>query len=338
MQEERRSGWRNVGFGLRCRLQQLRAQRPAMLVRKLLMRALPGAARALMTRRFEPQSWERRNRRAREIAARAKPLVELQEAVVHGLQRNGVAIGPCTSLVEDETIEWEARLAALACLSRPGVARQIERRWSSSGAKWYVVRALGLGAGGTIPDGLARLVLNRRLLGVINRYLGAAARLHYVDVWHNFPVRAEEPGISAERWHRDHEDIRIVKVALFLDDVCPDSGPLRYVRGSQPGGTLGDFHPAVPSIGAHPPAAEVESLIALGNVEVCTGRRGDLLLWDGVGLHHGGRAHSRPRRLALAYYASDAAVDGRRYSASESVARGLDEAGRYALRLDPSAR
>ena len=144
------------------------------------------------------------------------------------------------------------------------------------------------------------------------------------------------PGISAERWHRDHEDIRVVKVALFLDDVRPDSGPLCYLRGSHPGGPLADVHPAVPSIGAHLPEDEVESLIARGNVKACTGRRGDLLIWDGAGLHHGGRAQRRPRRLVVASYASDAAVDGRRYKASESVVHGLDEPGRYALRLDPS--
>jgi len=303
-----------------------------MLARKLLMWALPGATRAVLRRRFEPRSWERRNRRAREIASRAKPPVALQEAVLQGLRSDGVATVPCRSLVPDQAVAGEARQAALACLARPKVARQIEQRWSLSGAKWYVVRALGLGAGGRIPDALARLVLDRHLLGVVNGYLGVAARLLYVDVWHNFPVRAEEPEISAERWHRDHEDLRVMKVALLLDDVCPESGPLFYLRRSQPGGALADFHPTLPSVGAQPPEAEVESMIALGNVEVCTGRRGDLLLWDGVGLHHGGRAHRRPRRMVVAWYASDAALDGRRYHASPSVTRGLDESGRYALR------
>ena len=130
MQEDRRSRRQSVGFGLRCRLQQLRAQRPAMLVRKLLVWALPGAALSLLRRRFEPRSWERRNRRAREIASRGKPLVELQETILQGLQRDGVAIVSCGSLVEDDTVEREARQAALACLGRPDIVRQIERRWS----------------------------------------------------------------------------------------------------------------------------------------------------------------------------------------------------------------
>lgn len=309
-----------------------------MLAGKLLMRVSPGIAWALLRRRFEPQNWERRNGPARELVSRAKPLVGIQQAILWGLQTDGVVSLPLSRLVEDEAVAREARRAAIEALDRPKVNSQIERRWSSSGAKWYVVRGLGLGASRRLPDGLARLVLDRHLLGVVNGYLGVAARLHYVDAWHNFPVRAADPAISAESWHRDHEDISVLKVAFMLDGVCPDSGPLFYVRGSQPGGPLADLCPAFSSIGARPRAAEVEAVIALGQVTVCTGAPGDLLLWDGVGLHHGGRARRRDRRVVIASYTSDVALGGCRYRASESVVHDLDESGRYALRLAPSRR
>ena len=51
--------------------------------------------------------------------------------------------------------------------------------------------------------------------------------------------RRRRPGstrVSSQRWHRDYNDERLVKVFIYLTDVDEDTGPLEYVPGSTLGG------------------------------------------------------------------------------------------------------
>ena len=58
----------------------------------------------------------------------------------------------------------------------------------------------------------------------------------YMDLWYNLPVEQSELPVDSERWHRDHEDRKIVKLYLYLVDVEEQMGPFTYIRSSQPGG------------------------------------------------------------------------------------------------------
>jgi hypothetical protein len=304
-------------------------------MRTLLLRTWPASAwaRGHYRGRFQGRGFERINQSARTAWRAAKPLDASQTDAVRALESEGIVVVDGASLLGTAQPIAAARAAAHALFDAPAAAAQIARRRSRSGGKWYVVRGLGLKRRGVIPDGLARVFLSERLLEVVNAYLGLCARLHYLDVWHNLPVRPGEPSISSERWHRDHEDRRLVKVFLLVEDVAPGQGPLLYLRTSQPGGALGGFHPACPPEGSAPPAHEMEAMIATAPVEMATGPAGTLVLFDSAGLHSGGRAVDRARIIATASFVSDAALDGHHYGVSPATAAWLGDAGRHALRL-----
>ena len=220
-------------------------------------------------------------------------------------------------------------------LSRPEQREQIQTRQSSDGAKWYVIRALGLNPRGPVPNSIANVALDDRVLSIVNSYLGLSSRLRYVDLWYNLAAQPGEPPIDSEHWHRDNEDVKFVKLFFYLDDVDDGTGPLTYIRGTQPGGAYADVFPAQPPRGSYPPESLLQSAIPSSQIKVCTGKAGTLVLYDASGFHRGGRATDKPRRLMVATYASDAAIDPIRYRLQDtSRYERLSPAARYAIRAE----
>ena len=55
------------------------------------------------------------------------------------------------------------------------------------------------------------------MLALANAYMGMRSYLRAVDMWLNLPT-GEPPKLS-QLWHRDYDDIRNVKVFVYLTDV-----------------------------------------------------------------------------------------------------------------------
>lgn len=176
-----------------------------------------------------------------------------------------------------------------------------------------------------------------QLLSIASSYLGLQVRLNYTDVWQNIPVRENEPSISAEFWHRDHEDKRLIKVFVLLSDVdATDAtmGPFTYLKRTQVGAEYGSLFPAIPPIGRYPKQDIVDRLITdtpLPSVS-CIGPAGTVILCDSSGLHRGGRSLTRPRIVLVGVYTSNAGLDAARYSLPRSVGHNqLSPAAKFAL-------
>lgn len=50
--------------------------------------------------------------------------------------------------------------------------------------------------------------------------------VRYYNVWHHLATQ-EEPSAS-QLWHRDREDLQILKVFIYLTDVSVENGPFTY--------------------------------------------------------------------------------------------------------------
>ena len=280
--------------------------------------------------RMAPENWNRINARALELHDRQRPeLDDTQAAVLKALNTDGVYTSPATAFTGTDAVLGRAREDANALLSQPHVQRQISARNSKEGVKWYVVRAFGYKPRQHVPDSFADILLNDRILGVVNSYLGVTSRLKYLDVWHNFAVSSSDPPIDSEMWHRDNEDRKLIKVFIHLSDVDDAAGPLTYLRGSQPGGPLGDLFPNDPPTGSYPPENELQPWVSDSSIRACTGDAGTLVMFDACGLHHGGRATGKARTMLVATYASDAALDLLKYE--------LEDPGRLDS-MSPQAR
>ena len=315
-----------------------RSMTPWQLTRSVLLRTEPTSSllRAYYRRRLSSEQWTQINRQAKEAHQRNRGILDNRAMrIVRGLQKYGVQTITAERLFGDDRHLVALRSDAEKILKRREQRKQIQIRESYDGAKWYVIRALGLNPRGPLPNSIANLALDDRILAIVNSYLGLSCRMLYADLWYNLAARPGEPPIDSEHWHRDNEDVKILKLFFYLDEVNAGTGPLSYIRGTQPGGAYADVFPAQPPQGSYPPESQLRRMIPTDQIKVCTGKAGTLVLYDASGIHRGGRATDRPRRLMVATYASDAAIDPIRYRLlDETRYSRLSPAARYAIRAE----
>ena len=175
----------------------------------------------------------------------------------------------------------------------------------------YIVRLLGK----DVPtlgedDPWLRLGVSDRLLDIVNSYFGLWSKLTYVDLWYTPPAAPGVPRVSSQRWHRDYNDERLIKVFLYLVDVDEDTGPLEYVAGSTVDGPYGDAWPWKPlSNDLYPPNEEFEQKIPKEAQVAFTGPEGTMVLCNTSGFHRGGYATGdRPRVMAVYNYSTPASL------------------------------
>ncbi len=282
------------------------------------------------------QGWLNASSRRR-FEAHRPALGAAQAQVVDSLKRDGFARIGVGDLLAGSGL-WEAAQAAGRELTAgERVRRGIETYRSkigTSAGKDYLVRLWDSKPSLPPDDPLLRLGLAPALLDTVNSYLGLWSKLNYVDAWYTIPSPVERQAVASQRWHRDPEDQRLVKVFLYLSDVDAGAGPLEYVRGSHgPGPYAGHWPNPDPGTASYPPDGEVEARIPAADRITGTGPAGTLIFCDTYGLHRGGLATESPRVLATWAYVTPASIFARRFETPWlSGTDGLDEAAEFALR------
>jgi hypothetical protein len=175
----------------------------------------------------------------------------------------------------------------------------------------YILRNLGKDVPALGPDDpWLRLGVSDRMLDVVNSYFGLWSKLTYVDLWFTPPAPPGAGRVSSQRWHRDYNDERLVKVFVYLTDIDEDTGPLEYVPGSTVGGEYGDAWPWRPvSNDLYPSQEEFVQRIPESAQLSFTGPEGSVIFCNTSGFHRGGYATgNRPRVMAVYNYSSPASL------------------------------
>ncbi len=194
-------------------------------------------------------------RGAREFLSRYPRLDAIQQRVLDDLRARGFALvhfhqllpepaQPTYDVAMRTILDWSHQPAVLEA------ARQYQQNPDTAAWKEYVVKMFG-GDRPLIPwsHPLLQLALNHRLLDLVSAYLGLWARLLSVNAWYTVPLtNGERKRIASQRWHRDPEDRRLLKVFLYATEVREECGPLEYVPSTRTDG---------PSANLAPPAAGV---------------------------------------------------------------------------------
>jgi hypothetical protein len=282
------------------------------------------------------QGWLNRSSR-RQFEARRPALGEAQARVVADLRRDGLARTGVGELLAGAELWQAAAEAGRAFTGSERVRRGIESylpKVEKSSGKDYLVRQWDSHPVLTPDDPWLRLGLAPALLDTVNTYLGLWSKLNYVDVWYTIPGPVERPAVASQRWHRDPEDQRLVKVFLYLSDVDAGAGPLEYVRGSNAGGPHAGLWPNPdPGTASYPPEGEVEARIPAADRVACTGAAGTLVFCDTHGFHRGGLATGRARVLATWAYVTPASIFARRFAAGwPPGSAGFGAAAEFAVR------
>jgi ectoine hydroxylase-related dioxygenase (phytanoyl-CoA dioxygenase family) len=250
------------------------------------------------------------NRASRRRFAQAPPALDaVQRRIADDLERQGFSLLTFSELFEDDALwsEIAAQGDRFVEETQTGLSSDREQLRVRAG-KEFVVRLHSYGVDLDFSDPWFHACASRRMLDVANSYLGMWSKLEYVDLWYSVPQPEEATRISSQRWHRDFNDRRLVKVFLYLVDVDEHTGPFQYAAGSAPGGPYGDVWPWRPLGENYPPEDELEQRLPSDAIHTFTGPKGTLLFCNTAGFHRGGFATGRPRVLATATYSSPASL------------------------------
>lgn len=143
--------------------------------------------------------------------------------------------------------------------------------------------------------------LHDRLLDIVEAYIGLPVAYDGVAI--NYTV-ADGREISTRKWHRDWEDRRMLKVAVYLHDVDDEGGPFQQIRRNDAQQDDSDsFNYALAD------DAELERRLGApieDSIISCEGVRGTVIFCDTARLYHRGKPATRRDRAALffSYFAN----------------------------------
>lgn len=212
--------------------------------------------------------------------------------IVHALNRNGVCI---TTLDE----------LGLGSGSVPASQDVVDLAWKLAQDFAPDARALAKDGQQFIIVPPERIVenpaifqwgLQDRLLDIAESYIGLPVAYDGVAI--NYTV-ADGREVSTRKWHRDWEDRRMLKVAVYIHDVDTDGGPFEAIAR----------HDTVQSDQqgySYELADDAELARRLGpgfaqDVVSCTGRRGTVIFCDTARFFHRGKPGTARDRAALFY-------------------------------------
>lgn len=261
----------------------------------------------------------------------ARPLDAVERPLVEELRATGMARTTISTLLPDvdwERLQGETRrwLETPAVREREQAYRTSVKRNEEHGKKDYLVRMFGVAGDAVVDAGSPwlSLFLHDRLLAVVNGYLGVFSKLNAIDVWDTVPVVHDGADSGSQRWHRDPEDSRLVKVFLYLSDVGAGAGAMQYVAHSRRGDRYGRLWPQKFPTGNYPPPGALERIVDAKDRVDCSGPTGTLLFVDTCGFHRGGRATTARRVLTTSVHVTPASLWPCRFMVSgniESVTR-----------------
>jgi phytanoyl-CoA dioxygenase PhyH len=275
-----------------------------------------------------------------------RPALDAEQAkVMDGLEDKGMSIVPITEFFPDADQDLWGRLRAEGDRFVERVEREREKRLAKEAKKGkkkglgkgdYIMRLHGKDVPSLgVDDPWLKLGVSDRMLDVVNSYFGLWSKLTYVDLWYTPPAEPGVARVSSQRWHRDYNDARLVKVFIYLTDIREDTGPLEFVLGSTPNGEYGQLWPWRPvSNDLYPPQDEFEQRIPESSVVALTAPEGSMIFANTSGFHRGGYATGdRPRVMAVYNYSSPASLAALTLrNFHPDVSRdGLSEQAAYAL-------
>jgi hypothetical protein len=139
---------------------------------------------------------------------------------------------------------------------------------------------------------IVALINAPEVLSLAGAYLGCCPTLSSVGLRWSFPSAAEASDV--QRFHRDPDDWRFVKLFVYLTDVDENSGPHVFVQGSH----RTDVERRARSYDM----TKIEKVFGRDATKTVTGGRGTAFMADTAGIHMGKPPSDRPRLMLIAQY------------------------------------
>lgn len=241
------------------------------------------------------------------------------DSTAHDLREEGIVIGDAPRfLTEDGLAALEAcKQPIMERLGSDEVQQMLAEGRNADSGKDYLIRLVPFDEPHGPDSQFLRLALDTKLLRSVAAYFGLWPQLHAIGSWLNFPTGQESK--KSQLWHRDPEDVKIVKVFIYLEPVTVEQGPFCFIRRTHPFGALcgtAPFHD-------HPRRItdeEMERSFSRDSWVECAGPASTMVLADTVGFHRGGNVRSGRRLLITFTYTSGTPQEPRHLRVTETPA------------------
>ena len=252
--------------------------------------------------RASPPIWNFLNRTGNALYKEHLPnLDSLQKKMVSNLTKNGIASVHLDELFPDNNV-----LSNLMAFTDPDkMTGKVQPRkpflrhyWAEPSAETPEI---------DFDNPFIKLLLNSRVLDVVNSYMKSCSKLIYFDLAETNLMDSGELPTASQRWHRDSGMKRLIKIFIYLNDVDEETGPFKYIRQSHASGKLGSLFPQrqFGRHGFYPPEGSVEKQVSNNDIKSCIGRAGTVVFCDTTGLHKGGYSISKPRIMFTSMFATE---------------------------------
>lgn len=275
--------------------------------------------------------WLYLNRKAKALFSANPPTPnETQKNIVNILIQNGIAE---THL--DELFPKENKLEKL----QKYAAYLREQTQTPQTSKTFLTYLLDPKPALDFENEIVKLALDERVLAIVNSYFEMFGKFYYFTLNITHPVPAGTEAEQSQRWHRDPEDIKMLKMFVYLNDVDEETGPFIYIPKSNLGNKWNKIFPQRPPIGYYPPDGELEKVIPQNEIKKCVGCAGSVIFGDTAGLHKGGFATKKERIMLTIGYAPSSSPLAEQYIYPGDIKKklaALTTAQKYAITLKPS--
>jgi len=273
--------------------------------------------------------WRHIGNAGRTRSARSAPKIYSDaNQIAQEITRQGIVVGSSAQFLSVEGQQALAE-AAKGVLERSGKSQvqNIVAGGASDDKKSYLVRLVSSEEEHSLNSPLLKLALDDKLLEIVSEYLGLWPRLHSIGAWVNFPTK--DKAVKSQLWHRDPEDVKLVKVFIYLVDVDEKCGPFSYIKKSHP------FSEGAAKVPEHKDVKRItdeEMQVAFPTKlwMACTGPANTMILADTVGYHRGGKPLEGVRVLITFTYTSGLPFEERELNIKGQPA-GVNDIQRAAL-------
>lgn len=211
----------------------------------------------------------------------------IDQQIVAGLHDAGVFITSLEALAIPGSSEIVERADAMANAFAAEAHRRVR-----AGTDFNVVPPESLL---TAPE-IFRWGLNDRLLDIAEAYLELPAGYDGVSI--NYTV-ADGREVSTRKWHRDWEDRRMLKIAIYLNDVDERGGPFQMISRSD--ATQDDSSGYRYELASDDELGRMLGERFRDSIVSCEGAKGTVVFTDTAGYFHRGKPAIDRDRKALFY-------------------------------------
>lgn len=215
------------------------------------------------------------------------PLTGIDAAIVAALQEDGIYISSLEALALGDS---DTAVSQAGTLARDFVTEA--RDLSANGEPFIIVPPERVAA----YPAIYRLGLQDRLLDIAENYIGLPPAFDGVTI--NYTV-ADGRQVSTRQWHRDWEDRRMLKVAVYLHDVDEAGGPFEMIRRHDT--TQNDQGGFNYELADDDALAQLLGTNYHEDIVSCCGPAGTVIFTDTARFFHRGKPATGRDRMALFY-------------------------------------